>query len=234
MLCLGLDLFLGCRSGRASWDLPLQAESYIRNSPPLTLISTSRTSAMETLVISQQRGHHHSSGRRRKPSSASSHLSTPQSMSGFHAVNCRAFHSSVSIGILPSPPPPPARTYSTPEPKTPKQQLHHGKKRSRAISISPSTSPPSRPELWAGPAFSNSPPPSSLPIPNFSLHQKRSVSLELLPADRSDNVEVPLHAKSAPSSPTAGSGVNFFSDDSDTAIATENLRRILHLKINDH
>jgi hypothetical protein len=55
----------------------------------------------------------------------------------------------------------------------------------------------------------------------------------LPPAGRSDDVVVPLHAKSAPSSPTAGSGVSFFSD-SDTAIATENLRRILHLKIADH
>lgn len=186
---------------------------------------------METLVISQQRNNHHHSGRRRKPSQ---HFSSPHPTRGYHqAFNCRAFHSSVSIGILPSPPtPPPARptrTYS-PEPKTPKQQLNNGKKRSRAIPISPSGSPPARPELWAGPAYSNSPPPSSLPIPKFSLHPKRSVSLELPPVDRSDHVEVLVHAKSAPSTPTAGSGVGFFGDD-DTAIATENLRRILHLEI---
>ncbi|XP_062209955.1 uncharacterized protein LOC133911639 [Phragmites australis] len=187
---------------------------------------------METLVISEQRGHHHSC-RRKKPSSASSHFSSPQPMRGFQSVNCRAFHSGITIGILPSPSAQVARTRSSPEPKTPKQQLHHGKKRSRAISISPSTSPPSRPELWAGPGFSNSPPPSSLPIPKFSLHQKRSVSLEFPPADRSDDEEVPVHANSAPSSPTANSGVNFFSS-SDTAIATENLRRILHLKLDDH
>jgi hypothetical protein len=187
---------------------------------------------METLVISQQRSHHHHSGRRRK---ASSQFSSPQSMRGFQAFNCRAFHSRVSIGILPSPPPPtpPARTYSSPEPKTRKPQLHHGKKRSRAIFTSPSGSPPSGPELWAGPAYSNSPPPCSLPIPKFSLHQERSVSLELPPADRSDHVEVLAHASSAPLTPTAGSGVSFFSDN-DTAIATENLRRILHLEISDH
>ncbi|VAI09128.1 extensin-like [Triticum dicoccoides] len=192
---------------------------------------------METLVISQQRSHHHHhhhSGRRRKPSP---HTSSPQPMRGYHAFNCRAFHSSISIGILPSPPPPPpppaprARTYS-PEPKTPKQQLHNGKKRSRAIPITPSGSPPSRPELWAGPAYSNSPPPSSLPIPKFSLHQKRSVSLELPPADRPEHVEVLVHAKSAPSTPTAGSGLGFFGDN-DTAIATENLRRILNLEITE-
>ncbi|XP_062216742.1 uncharacterized protein LOC133916880 [Phragmites australis] len=185
---------------------------------------------MLTLVISERRSHHHhhSSGRRKKASSVPSHFSLPQSIRCFQTGNCRLFHS----GILPSPPTPGARTYSSPEPKTPKQQLHHGKKCSGAISISPSTSPP-RPELWAGPGFSNSPPPSSLPIPKFSLHQKRSVSLEFPPADRSDDEEVLVHAKSAPSSPTAGSGVSFFSD-SDTAIATENLRRILHLKIADY
>jgi len=164
-------------------------------------------------------------------------------MRAYHhqAFNCRAFHSSlsVSIGILPSPPspppPPPARTYYSPEPKTPKQQqqLNNGKKRSQAIPITPpSGSPPSRPELWAGPAYSNSPPPSSLPIPKFSLHPKRSVSLELPDADRSERVEVLVHAKSAPSTPTAGSGVGFFGV-SDTAVATENLRRILHLEIAD-
>ncbi|CAM0871383.1 unnamed protein product [Alopecurus aequalis] len=211
---------------------------------------------METLVISQQRSqhHHHSGGRRRKPSQ---HFTSPHPMRGYHqAFNCRAFHSSVSMGILPSPPSPPppppaARTYYSPEPKTPKQQLHNGKKRSRAIPITPpSGSPPSRPELWAGPAYSNSPPPSSLPIPKFSLHQKRSVSLELPPADRSDHVEVLVHAKSAPSTPT-GSGVGFFGENDtpstptagsvvgffgehDTAIATENLRRILNLEIADH
>ncbi|KAF8721231.1 hypothetical protein HU200_023153 [Digitaria exilis] len=185
---------------------------------------------METLVISEQRSHqlHRSSGRRKK---ASPHFSSPQLVRGFQAGNCRAFHSGITIGILPPPPAPEvARTRSSPEPKTPKQQLHHGKKRSRAISISPSTSPSARPELWAGPGF---PPPSSLPIPKFSLHQKRSVSLEFPPADRSDDEEVPVHAKSAPSSPTAGSGVSFFSGN-DAAIATENLRRILHLKIEDH
>ncbi|KAL6649258.1 hypothetical protein ACP70R_013482 [Stipagrostis hirtigluma subsp. patula] len=191
---------------------------------------------METLVISDQRSHHHYnhySGRRKKAPAAASHFSSPQSMRGFQAVNCRASHSGITIGILPSPPPQVARTRSSPEPKTPKQQLRHGKKRSRAISISPSTSPPPRPELWAGPGFCNSPPPSSLPIPKFSLHQKRSVSLEFPPGDRSDEEEVPVHAKSAPSSPTAGSGASLFSD-SDTAIATENLRRILHLELGDH
>ncbi|XP_006661788.1 uncharacterized protein LOC102721958 [Oryza brachyantha] len=184
------------------------------------------------VVISQQRNHHiqHSGGRSK---STGSHFSSPPASHGFRGMNCRSFHSSVCSGLLPSPPPPPARTYSSPEPKTPKQQLQRrGGKRSRPISISPSTSP-SRPELWAGPAFSNSPPPSSLPIPKFSLRQKRSISLELQQVNRSDEVEVKPHAKSAPSSPVGGSGFDFFNDN-ETAVATENLRRILHLDIADH
>lgn len=180
--------------------------------------------------MSEQRNHR-SSGQRK---SSGPNFSSPPSSRGFRGMNCRSSHSAVCAGLLPSPPPPPARTYSSPEPKTPKQQhVRHSGKRSRPISISPSMSPPSRPELWAGPAFSNSPPPSSLPIPKFSLWEKRSVSLELPPVERCDDVEVRPHAKSAPSSPVGGSGFGFF-NDKDTAIATENLRRILQLDITDH
>lgn len=227
MLCLGFGLFVSRRSGRASWDLSLRPVS----------VRAPASRAMGTLVISEQRSHqlHHSSGRRKKASSASPHFSSPQPIRGYQAGNCRAFHSSITIGILPSPTAPVVarRGRSSPEPKTPKQQLHYGKKRSRAISISPSTSPPSRPELWAGPGFCNSPPPSSLPIPKFSLHQKRSVSLEFPPADPSEGEEVLERAKSAPSLLTAASDVTIFGGN-DAAIATENLRRILHLKIEDH
>ena len=189
------------------------------------------------MVIPEQRNHHHRHpGPRSKPSGP--HFTSPSSSRGFRGMNCRSFHSGGCIGVLPPSPPPPARTYSSPEAKTPKQQqqlLRHGGKRTRPISISPSTSPPSRSELWAGPAFSNSPPPSSLPIPKFSLCQKRSISLELPPAEPSDDVEVRPHAKSAPSSPVGGSGYDFFSDnETATAIATENLRRILQLDITDH
>ncbi|XP_062200685.1 uncharacterized protein LOC133903361 [Phragmites australis] len=190
---------------------------------------------MEALmVISEQRNHphHRRSGGRSK--SLGPHLTSPPSSGGFRGMNCRSFHNGACVGLLPSPPRPPTRTYSSPDPKTPKQQqLSHSCKRSRPISISPSTSPPSRPELWAGPAFSNSPPPSSLPIPKFSLRQKRSISLELPPVERSDDVEVRQHAKSAPSSPVGGSGYDFFNNN-ETAIATENLRRILQLGIADH
>jgi len=121
------------------------------------------------VVIPEQRNHHHRHpGPRSKPSGP--HFTSPSSSRGFRGMNCRSFHSGGCIGVLPPSPPPPARTYSSPEAKTPKQQqqlLRHGGKCTRPISISPSTSPPSRSELWAGPAFSNSPPPSSLPIPKF-------------------------------------------------------------------
>lgn len=85
-------------------------------------------------------------------------------------------------------------------------------------------------ERWAGPAYSNSPPPSSLPIPKFSMRPKRTVSLELPVANDVCGIEMnhPI-AKSAPPSPTrehTGSTRNVFvSADS----ATQTLRRILNL-----
>ncbi|KAI8522926.1 hypothetical protein RHMOL_Rhmol13G0034800 [Rhododendron molle] len=88
-------------------------------------------------------------------------------------------------------------------------------------------------ELWAGPAYSNSPEPSSLPIPKFSLRPKRSASLNLPSSSASDISFHPV-AKSAPPSPmrdrtTSFSRDVFNSDDS----ATKNLRRILNLDIED-
>ncbi|XP_010522737.1 PREDICTED: uncharacterized protein LOC104801244 [Tarenaya hassleriana] len=84
-------------------------------------------------------------------------------------------------------------------------------------------------ELWAGPTYSNSPPPSSVPIPKFSLQQKRTVSLNLPASD--PLVDVRPVAKSAPASPTRvhNSSVEelFRSVDS----ATKTLRRILNLDI---
>lgn len=88
-------------------------------------------------------------------------------------------------------------------------------------------------ELWAGPAYSNSPEPSSLPMPKFSLRPKRSASLNLPSSSASDISFHPI-AKSAPPSPTRDrsssfSGDLFHSDDS----ATKTLRRILNLDIED-
>lgn len=45
-------------------------------------------------------------------------------------------------------------------------------------------------EKWAGPAYSNSPPPSSLPFPKFYMQQMRSIAMDLIDANQcSDNVE---------------------------------------------
>ncbi|KAK9281403.1 hypothetical protein L1049_004303 [Liquidambar formosana] len=86
-------------------------------------------------------------------------------------------------------------------------------------------------ELWAGPAYSNSPPPSSLPIPKFSLKPKRTVSLDL-PVSASD-IEMHPIARSAPPSPSRDPYTSprdfFLSADS----ATKTLRRILNLDISD-
>ncbi|KAJ4727449.1 Flocculation FLO11-like protein [Melia azedarach] len=85
-------------------------------------------------------------------------------------------------------------------------------------------------ELWAGPAYSNSPPPSSLPIPKFSMRPKRTVSLDLPVTVDSSDIEMhhPI-AKSAPASPTREhigcTRDMFLSADS----ATKTLRRILNL-----
>ncbi|KAK1263498.1 hypothetical protein QJS04_geneDACA009496 [Acorus gramineus] len=81
--------------------------------------------------------------------------------------------------------------------------------------------------LWAGPAYSNSPPPSSLPMPKFSLRQKRSVSVGPPPSpEREIMVPHPL-AKSAPASPTRDS------ESLDRTAATRDLRRILNLDVSD-
>ncbi|KAJ7972774.1 Flocculation FLO11-like protein [Quillaja saponaria] len=86
-------------------------------------------------------------------------------------------------------------------------------------------------ELWAGPTYSNSPPPSSLPIPKFSLRPKRTVSLDL-PLSTPE-IELRPFAKSAPSSPTREHAPFtrdlFLSADS----ATKTLRRILNLNVDE-
>ncbi|KAG0478797.1 hypothetical protein HPP92_013516 [Vanilla planifolia] len=86
-------------------------------------------------------------------------------------------------------------------------------------------------ERWAGPTYSNSPPPTSLPMPNFSLRQKRSLSLEL-PVDRS-GIALQQGTKSAPASPTWDSPVVSRNSFLNNASATKNLRRILNLDLSD-
>lgn len=88
-------------------------------------------------------------------------------------------------------------------------------------------------ERWAGPAYSNSPPPSSLPIPKFSMRPpKRTVSLDL-PVTHGTDFNVQPTAKSAPASPSRERSPSmrdlFLSADS----ATKTLRRILNLDVAD-
>uniref|UniRef100_A0A7N0ZRL1 Uncharacterized protein n=1 Tax=Kalanchoe fedtschenkoi TaxID=63787 RepID=A0A7N0ZRL1_KALFE len=88
-------------------------------------------------------------------------------------------------------------------------------------------------ELWAGPTYSNSPPPSSVPIPKFSTRSKpaRTVSLEL-PAIAREDVDIHPLAKSAPASPREShlSAKDLFGSADN---ATKALRRILNLDICD-
>lgn len=159
---------------------------------------------------------------------------------GFKEINCRTFQS--SIGLLPSPPrifPSYGTTldqnYSGCRSEPPKMS-----RKTNPITISPNHQSPQIPafyedlccsELWAGPAYSNSPRPSSLPIPKFSLRQKRSISLDL-PGSKSEDIVLPPEAKSAPSTsprdPSVSPSADFLLT---TASATENLRRILNLDL---
>lgn len=95
-------------------------------------------------------------------------------------------------------------------------------------------------ENWAGPAYSNSPPPSSLPLPKFSMRQMRSVSLELLPSNNDEFGEAGTAATiagshSAPPSPIRDAPeyspprAKMQGFSLDVASATKNLRRMLNL-----
>lgn len=194
------------------WDTLSTPQGYITR--------TATIEEMESLVVVARHKSH--CYYRSKPLSGSS----PKS--GSKGINCRSFEP--GSGILPTPP----LAFSYHESESPRfySQLPKPSKRSNPISISPR--PTSKglnfsencdefaySELWAGPTYSNSPPPSSLPLPKFSLHQKRSVSLELpLPTC---GIELAPVAKSAPPSPTRDS----------VSFATQNLRRMLHLDIED-
>ncbi|KAJ1687353.1 hypothetical protein LUZ63_018743 [Rhynchospora breviuscula] len=167
---------------------------------------------METLVVFAQ---HRTQYSRNKFHSADQFASPPSKT--FRAINCRTFQTGSPEPITPP------HFHSEP----PKQL---NKSKSKPINITPSklakfnSEDLSLCQPFAGPAYSNSPPPSSLPIPKFSLRQKRSVSLEL-PACK-PNLEMRPMAKSAPTSPTGERSSEF---SLDVAMATENLRKILHL-----
>ncbi|XP_020579844.1 uncharacterized protein LOC110024301 [Phalaenopsis equestris] len=189
---------------------------------------------METLVVLAQ---HRNQACRRSKSHISDRFETSSS-SGFKGINCRTFQS--GTGILPSPKPVfasygNAQEFNSPEirSETPKPS-----RKSSPIAITPKPSPKfssscddlSYSELWAGPTYCNSPPPSSLPIPKFSLRQKRSVSLDL--PDSDSDIELKPEAKSAPASPVRDCPLSLADDFLlGTASATQNLRRILNLDL---
>lgn len=209
---------------------------------------------METLlVVAQHQNQYYSRSTRAHngPATCGSFGSPPSI--GFKDINCRTFQS--GEGILPTPLKSCISTVTKQEccssPKTPslKSQFNESKNLNRTVTSSTSVPIPINTksdrnkkgffndeiafsELWAGPAYSNSPPPSSLPIPKFSLRPKRTVSLEL-PASSASDIDFHPIAKSAPPSPTRDHSYStralFHSADS----ATKTLRRILNLDISD-
>lgn len=214
---------------------------------------------METIGVDHSRNHNQYYGRIRDHGPASDSGS-------FRDINCRSFQS--EAGLLPSPLKSctttavvSKRAFSAPfSPKTPSPSVNEIVKTSKKTAIS-SVIPITvkikfeehegclvddflSSERWAGPAYSNSPPPSSLPMPKFSLCPKRTVSLDL-PTPISE-LDLHLVSKSAPASPTrerSPSSSNLFvsaatkmtpinlfnSADS----ATKTLRRILNLDVSD-
>lgn len=194
---------------------------------------------METLVVVAQHRNQYSRRRVHGPARCGSFDSPP--FRGFKDTNFQ----SATAGILPTPVKAPtgnkrACAYAQ---KTPSKQFNEVVKTS-AIPIPISftgdanneglvSNENSYSELWAGPAYSYSPPPSSLPIPNFSVRPKRTVSLNL-PARSVSDIDLCAVAKSAPPSPTrevskSSSRDLFHSADS----ATKTLRRILNLDVAD-
>lgn len=207
---------------------------------------------METLVVvAQHRNQYCSRGKAQGPGRFGSSPS-----SDFRGINCRSYQS--AAGILPSPlkaHTTPVSKRACSSPKTPSSYVGAGSaSESKTLSRTAAKSAPiaidvkafnrkgyfseevcdeslSFSELWAGPAYSNSPPPSSLPMPKFSIRPKRTVSLEL-PGSAPD-VEMHPIAKSAPSSPTRGHSPFTRDIFRGADSATETLRRILNLDIHD-
>ncbi|KAF5738851.1 hypothetical protein HS088_TW12G00044 [Tripterygium wilfordii] len=172
----------------------------------------------------------------------------------FREISCRTFDS--GEGILPTP----YRFYSTPvakraPPLSPKTASPTDFSLSFETPLSKTTSFKSTPisiktknakfcndkmykenlsfsERWAGPAYSNSPPPSCLPIPKFSVKAKRTVSLEL-PGNSDAVIDFHPTAKSAPASPTRAHKPSPNELFNGVDSATKTLRRILNLDATD-
>ncbi|KAK4273111.1 hypothetical protein QN277_021573 [Acacia crassicarpa] len=205
---------------------------------------------METLVVAQHRNQYHG-----KPKSHSPARVGSSSFRDFRGFDCRTFHS--GTGILPTP----FRSYSSPlterahpsSPKTPSGPAISNSDKKAHSKMTPKSAPipinvgacgkmrslsdevPDGnllfSELWAGPTYSNSPPPSSLPIPKFSVRPKRTVSLDL--PSSSPEIEMRPLAKSAPASPAREHSPSTRDLFGNADSATKTLCRILNLNLND-
>ncbi|XP_022728133.1 uncharacterized protein LOC111283780 [Durio zibethinus] len=207
---------------------------------------------METLVVVAQHRNQYCS--RVKPHGPARFGSSPGR--NFTGINCRTFQS--EAGLLPTPfkyssttitkgasTPSSSSSSSSPNTKSPfANGTHSTTRKCSPFPINNNKTPRNgKPfgeeisgevflysELWAGPAYSNSPPPSSLPIPKFSLRLKRTVSLDL-PAD--PVIDVHPTAKSAPASPTRELKPSVAEPFGSADSATKTLRRILNLDNTD-
>ncbi|XP_027353082.1 uncharacterized protein LOC113863636 [Abrus precatorius] len=196
---------------------------------------------METLVVTQHRNQYYS---RSKSQGSSRFGSSPSS--DFRGINCRTFQT--GSGILPTPfKSNTSSLASSKSPFTPSNSNKDNKTspRSTPVPINYKACEKERSfsehvpderstlfsELWAGPTYSNSPPPSSLPIPKFSARPKRTVSLDL-PGSYPE-VEVPPLPNTAPASPCSkcSSSAKDLFDNADSA--TKTLCRILNLNWDD-
>ncbi|XP_020238672.1 uncharacterized protein LOC109817743 [Cajanus cajan] len=194
---------------------------------------------METLFVVEQHKNQYYS--RSKSQGHARFGSSPNR--GFRDINCRTFESG-RTGILPTP------LKSHRSPKTPPNSDNKtvgklkvtpkstpipisGKARRKESEDVPAGGGLLFSELWAGPTYSNSPPPSSLPIPKFSVRPKRTVSLNL--PGSPPEIEMRPVAKSAPSSPSREHSDSPFTRDLfvNAYSATKTLCRILNLNIND-
>ena len=186
---------------------------------------------METLVVVAQ--HRNQCYTRPKPQGHAEFGSSSHSRD-FRAINCRSFQT--GYGVLPTPlkrpktpltPSNPNKTRCKTTPSSAPVPINH-KKEKKGFNVVPNGGILLS-ELWAGPTYSSSPPPSSLPIPKFSVRPKRSVSLDLPGSCR--EVEMPLRANSAPSSPRGEHSP--CARDGLFDSATNTLRRILNLNLDD-
>ncbi|XP_045793974.1 uncharacterized protein LOC123888830 [Trifolium pratense] len=206
---------------------------------------------METLVVVAQHRNQYYSSRSKAQDHGRFGSSSPSSQ--FRGINCRTFQT--GSGILPTPFNSTTTTTATPDNDTKSKTtlttpISKSDTKSCFTKVEPSSAPvPIKgckkeitfvdpngsfllSELWAGPTYSNSPPPSSLPIPKFSVRPKRTVSLDL-PSLSSLESELRKIANSAPCSPRQEDSPfarDFLVNDDS---ATRTLCRILNLNLDD-